>query len=112
MWMLLLHDHTYEIQDGLKKISCHIPVTLTHQQPGDFWPNIHCLCTGVSHTDVHYVRIFPKTYVCENKYSKLVANKSKNQNTLHVETDINLKLSTLQPDSQFLKAAEEKQPSQ
>jgi hypothetical protein len=42
---------------------------------------------------------------------KFVAEKSKNQNTLHMEPDINLKLSTLQPDSQCLKAAEEKQPS-
>jgi hypothetical protein len=74
----------------LKNISRHIPVTLTHKQPRDVWPNIHCLCTDVSHTDVHYIRIFPKTYVCENGYSK-----SKNQYTLHVELDINLKLSTL-----------------
>jgi hypothetical protein len=28
-----------------------------------------------------------------------------------MEPDINLKLETLQPDTQFLKAAEEKQPS-
>lgn len=81
------------------------------QQPGDFWPNIRCLCTDVSHTDGHYVRIFSKTYVCENGYSELVGEKSKNQNTLHMEPDINLKLETLQPDTQFLKAAEEKQPS-
>jgi len=83
----------------------------THQQPADFWPNIHCLCTDVSHTDVLYARILPRTRVCENGYSELVAAKSKNQNTLHMEPDINPKLSTLQPDSQFLKTAEKKQPS-
>jgi hypothetical protein len=52
---------------------------------------------------VHYI-----PQVCENGYSEHVAEKSKTQNTLHMEPDINLKLSTLQPDSQFLKAAEEK----
>jgi len=61
----------------------------------------------VSNRDVHYVRIFSKTYVCENEYSKLVGEKPKNQNTLHMAPDINLKLETLQPDTQCLKAAEE-----
>jgi hypothetical protein len=65
----------------------------------------------MSHTDVHYVRIIRTIYVCENGFSALVAEKSKNQNTLHVERDVNLKRSTLQPDSQSLKAAEDNQPS-
>lgn len=51
------------------------------------------------------------TYLCEAGFSVLVALKTKGRNALNIETDLHLKLMSIQIDMKSLTAAKQHYPS-
>ncbi len=54
---------------------------------------------------------FATTYMCEVGFSMLVALKTKYRNALSVESDLRLKLTSIQPDIKSLTAEKQHHPS-
>jgi hypothetical protein len=99
----LLTDLTSKEQDSPIELSCdrHLKLVFTQKHLTDFWLHSRCECPELSDKAVKYLM--------PDGFFALVALNSKYRNKLDVETDLSLKLLSLQPN--IKSPAEKHQPS-
>ena len=94
-------------QDSLVELSCDTALKLifTQKNLGQFWMHVETEYAALSKKALRFLMPFATTYLCETGFSALVALKTKYRNKLDVQSDLCLKLTSIQPDIPKLAAA-------
>lgn len=76
-----------------------------------FWIKVRHEYPAIAGIALRHLMVFSTTYLCERAFSTFVYLKNKYRNKLNVESDLRLKLSSFNPDIDFLMADKQCQKS-
>lgn len=104
---------TYKEQDSLVDLSCDSSLKLIFSEKTltQFWLHVSSEYHELANKAMMFLMPFATTYMCEVGFSVLVALKTKYRNALSVESDLRLKLTSIQPDIKSLTAEKQHHPS-
>uniref|UniRef100_A0A673GQG2 DUF4371 domain-containing protein n=1 Tax=Sinocyclocheilus rhinocerous TaxID=307959 RepID=A0A673GQG2_9TELE len=104
---------TYKEQDILVNLSCDSSLKLIFSEKTltQFWLHVSNEYPELANKAIMFLMPFATKYICEVGFSVLVALKTKYRNVLSVESDLRLKLTSIQPDIKSLTAEKQHHPS-